>query len=148
MNTKTVAGVRIGTPAAEAERRLRAALGKPAKTPLPGCYGETGHYLVWDTLTAYLSDSASGPVLLTGWTVVAGASRWRWRLPYDVAAGDSVRKALANVPDAEGGVPTEGENTIYFQVRTNRAPGLFWTSTTGDENGRVAEVDFKGEGCD
>lgn len=143
-----MAGVRIGTLGAEAERRLRARLGRPTKTPLPGCYGETGHYLSWGTLTVYLSDWGSGPVLLTGWTVEAGASRVRWRLPYDVAAGDSVRKVLTNVPDAKGGVPAEGENTMFFVVRTSRAPGLTWTSTTADENGRVAAVDFKGEGCD
>jgi hypothetical protein len=33
-------------------------------------------------------------------------------------------------------------------VHTSRAPGLTWTSTTADETGRVADVDFKGEGCD
>lgn len=118
------------------------------KTPLPGCYGETGHDLSWDTLTVYLSDSASGPVLLTGWNVEAGPSRLDLRLPYDVAAGDSVRKALTNVPDARGGVPEEGGNTMFFVVRTDRAPGLTWTSTTADENGRVAQVNYKGEGCD
>ena len=146
VNTTSVAGVRIGTMAAEAERRLRAALGKPHKTPLPGCYGETGHRLSWDTLAVFLSDSASGPVLLIGWDVEAGPSRWRWRLPYDVTPGDSVRKALTNVPDAEGGAPEWSPES--FGVHTSRAPGLSWTSTTADENGRVADVNYKGEGCD
>lgn len=148
VNTTSVAGVRIGTPAAEAERRLRAALGKPMKTPLPGCYGETGHYLSWDALTVFLSDLASGPVLLTGWDVDAGPSRWRWRLPYDVDVGDGMRTALRNVPDAEGAVPTEGGSTGSFVVHTSRAPGLTWTSTTADEDGRVASVNYMGEGCD
>ncbi len=96
----------------------------------------------------FLSDSASGPVLLTGWGVEAGPSRWRLRLPYDVAPGDSVRKALTNVPDAEGGVPEEGGSTGSFGVYTSRAPGLTWTSTTADKNGLVAYVGYKGEGCD
>lgn len=149
VNTKSVAGVRIGTPATEAERRLRAALGKPTSTsPLPGCYGESGRFLTWDTLTVNLSDSASGPVLLTGWNVERGVSRYRWRLPYDVSAGDTIRKVLANVPGAKGSVPQEGANTTWFIVHTDRARYLTWTSTTGDKNGRVADVDYNGEGCD
>ncbi len=133
----------------EAERRLRAALGKPTETePLPGCYGESGRHLRWDTLTVFLSDSASGPVLLTGWTVGSGASRQRWRMPYDVAVGDRVREVLADVPRAEGAVPEEGENTLFFVVRTPDAPGLTWTSTTADDNGRVADVSYQAEGCD
>lgn len=149
VNTTSVADVAIGTRAAEAERRLRAELGTPSMSePLPGCYGESGQVLVWDTLVVYLSDSASGPVVLTGWNVVPGVSRYRWRLPYDVATGDGMRKALADVPGAVGAVPSEGENTLFFVVRTDRAPGLTWTSTTADEDGRVAKVDFRGEGCD
>ncbi len=104
--------------------------------------------LAWDTLTVFLSDSASGPVLLTGWNVGRGASRFRWRLPYGVAAGDRVRQVLTDVPGARGAVPEEGENTMFFVVHTPDAPGLTWTSTTADDGGRVADVEYKGEGCD
>lgn len=149
VSTTSVAGVRLGTGAEDAEQRLRSRLGTPsASEPLPGCYGESGRVLQWGALLVYLSDSAGDEVVLSGWQVMHGASPWRLDLPYDVDVGDAMRHVLARVPGASGGVPEEGENTIWFVARTSRAPGLSWLSFRGDAGGAVDEISYNGESCD
>jgi hypothetical protein len=143
-----VDGVRMGTPAAEAERRLRQSLGDADSQPLPGCNGETGRTLTWGSFTVVLSDEGKGPVVLRGWTLRSGISRVTYRLPYDVQPGDTMREVLDRVPGAVG-VPGEGEfDDRHLLVHTDRAPDVLWISDEKGRAGKVEEISLRGVGCD
>ena len=151
----SVAGVRLGTPAAEAERRLTAALGRPRKLALPGCNGERGFWLSWETLTVLLSDEygdeygteSSDAVVLAGWTVIGGTSKHKLALPYDVLPGTPMRDVLTRVPGAKGN-PGEGATEGQYLVHTEQTPDLLWLSGSFDDSGVVDEVTFRNATCD
>jgi hypothetical protein len=143
----SVAGVPIGTRASAAEQRLRRVLGVPQSRSLPGCNGETGKQLMWDTLTVFLSDSRGGPVVLSGWQVMAGTSRFAYRLPYDIQPRAAIRDVLREVPGAAG-VSGEGDTGGMYVVHTDRTPDLLWLSRAPDASGSVDVIFFHGESCD
>lgn len=147
VDTKSVAGVRLGTEANDAERRLRQALGLPVSAELPDCNGEIGRTLTWKSLTAYLSDSGNGgTVRLSGWSVEAGPTAKDIALPYDTAVGEAMREVLSKVPAATGLALEEGPYAGRFAVTTERAPGLLWLSS--NQRGQVTAAAFQAVSCD
>lgn len=145
ISSTSIDDVPIGTPGDEAERRLRRALGPPRSDPL--CEDLPGRWLTWGTLTAVLGQEDprnGGPVVLVGWTVDPGPSRFRHALPYDVQPGTAMRDVLRRVPSAAG---VMGDNGGYF-VHTDRLPGMIWASTANDASGRVDGISFRGGVCE
>ena len=146
IDDSAVAGVPLGTPAAEAERRLVAALGPARKVALPGCNGERGFWLSWETLTVVVSDEYPGEygggIVLAGWTVIGGPSRHTFALPFDVLPGTPVREVLSRVPEAKG-MRGEGPTDGQFLVHTAKMPDLSWLSGSFDDSGVVDDVSFR-----
>ena len=147
VSVRAVDGVPMGTPADDAERRLRHSLGDADSDPLPGCEGESGRRLTWGSFSVILSGEGTGPVALRGWSLRSGISRVRYRLPFDVVPGDAIRDVLSRVP-AAAGVVGEGETDGRYVVHTDRAPGLLWISDDKGRAGTVEEIPFNDSGCD
>jgi hypothetical protein len=142
-----VDGVRVGTPADEAERRLRQSLGDADSHDLPGCNGESGRRLTWGSFDVVLSNDGKGPPVLLGWALRRGVSRVSYRLPYDIQPGDAVRDAMTRVPGAVG-VAGEGETEGRYVISTDRRPDVLWISDQKGRTGKVEEVTFRDPSCD
>ena len=149
LSATSVAGVRIGTAAADAERQLRERLGAPDETTaLPGCEGEEGTQVKWGIFTVVLSNEGHGPVLLRGWSLRWGSSHVRFTTPYDVQIGDPIRDALRRVPEAVG-VDSSGEDEGGYVVSTKKVPQMFWIATSiPSAKGDVDEISYNDPGCD
>lgn len=147
VSVAAVDGVRLGTSAGEAERRLRQTLGDANAEDVSGCDGETAKRLTWGAFSVILSNDGKGPVVLRGWTLRAGISRVSYRLPYDVQPGDAVRDVLHRVPDAKG-VTGEGPTDGRYVVYTDRSPDLLWISDEKAARGKVEVVTFRDPSCD
>lgn len=147
VSVTAVDGVPMGTPADDAERRLRRSLGDADSHELPGCDGETGRRLTWGAFTVVLSNEGKGPVVLRGWSLRPGVSRVSYVLPYDVQPGDAIRDVPKRVP---GGVGSDGEGPTEgrYGVHTDRVPHLLWTSDDKGRAGKVEEVSYRDFGCD
>lgn len=144
LSATSVVGVRLGTAASEAERRLRAALGTPRSNQLPGCNGERGHTLRWDRLTAVFAEE-SGGVVLQGWRADAGAGT-RVILPYNTSLGMPVSLVKDRVPGGRWTVAAEGELAGSYVLSTPRMPGLLWVADA--DRGSVGSALFNSPGCD
>lgn len=137
LSSTQVAGVRIGTAAPEAERRLRRTLGVPVEH-VSTCDGNTYHRtLTWGTLTAVFSRES-----LQGWEVVRGVSRLHYELPYDGELGLPVRELLRRLPDGKG-LPGEGPSDGQYIV-TSASTGTIWSARGRDDRGRVETASFEG----
>lgn len=96
--TTTVAGIRFGTPAAAMEAALRRQLGPPTAVYNYGCEitGVWAKSLSWGTgVSVVLSNSITGNMTLSGWTVRQGTSRHRVVLPFNVGVGTPLNAASA-----------------------------------------------------
>ena len=144
LRAEQVAGVPVGTPQDEARRRLTAALGRPRESVLPGCYGEQGQALRWGTVTAYLSNRGQGPVVLSGWAVLAGPSSYRFDLPYGTSLGSDLSEVEERVPHPQRELLDEGPRSGATVVRTADVPELLWW---GDAE-VLTELSFRDEECD
>ncbi|MDT7571705.1 MAG: hypothetical protein QOE05_1879 [Actinomycetota bacterium] len=147
LSVDAVDGVRMGTPADEAERRLRQSLGDANAEDVSGCDGEKAKRLTWGSFSVKLTNEGKGPMVLRGWTLRAGVSRVSYRTPYDVQPGDPVRDALARVPGAQG-VIGEGPTDGRYVVHTDRSPELLWISDEKGRAGTVEEITFHDPSCD
>ena len=148
VSASAVDGVPMGTPADEAERRLRHSLGDADVQDLTGCNGGSGRRLIWGTFQVVLSDKAGERVQLHGWSLRPGVSRVSYALPYDVQPGDAMQDVLERVPGAAG-VPGEGAyDERYFIVHTDRTPDLLWRSDEKGRSGAVEEISFRDPSCD
>jgi hypothetical protein len=146
LSVTAVDGVPMGTPADEAERRLRASLGDADSDELPGCDGETGRRLSWGVFSVVLSNGGNGAVVLRGWTLRHGVSRVTYALPYDVQPGDAMRDALTRVPAAVR-VDGEGSTAERTVIHTDQSPDLLWISDPAG-NGDVETISFRDPSCD
>ena len=91
LTTRAFGPVTIGTGLTSGERTLRARLGPPTRVTNGGCElsGEKARSLTWGPLNADFSDRnrVGGRLLLVGWRVYPGVSRFTVSLPYKVAVG-------------------------------------------------------------
>jgi hypothetical protein len=141
LSEQAVDGVRIGTPADEAERLLRASLGD-ADEGVATCGGESYRRLQWGSFSVLFGKDGTGSVL-HGWNLRAGISRVFYRLPFDVQPRDAVSGVVKRVPGAVG----EGPPDLYV-VQTDRSPDLRWVSHDKGAGGEVDEIAFRSLGCD
>ena len=139
----------MGTAASEAERRLRAALGRPTRTyGEPGCNGEQGTQLVWGEgeLSVWLLAEGGAGAALSGWSA-SRTQRFDYRFPYGTRLGESAAATQRRVPGAAGRAMDEGPYAGSYMVETPERPGLLWLAS-GSVRQPVVEVAYNPVTCD
>ncbi len=148
LSTQAVAGVPLGTAAADAERRLREELGEPTRADAsPGCNGETGRTLAWEQLSVFLVDDDGQDPVLSGWSAGPGG-RFAYRLPFGTRLGETAAATERRVPRSAGALLEEGPYAGSYVVRTREHPDLLWTAAGDTEQDLVDEVSFAAPTCD
>lgn len=149
LSSASVAGVPLGTEAAEAERRLAAALGPPTSSDEEpsDCNGDRGGHLAWDGLTVFLLREDASGLVLSGWSARASAG-YDYRLPFDTALGESAAETQRKVPGSSGTLVGEGPYPESYVVTTPEEPGLLWLADGSRVLDLIDEVTFEASTCD
>ncbi|MGI5241132.1 hypothetical protein [Dactylosporangium sp. CA-139066] len=148
----SVAGVATGGSGQEVERRLRDALGAPARTEdakegcsLSGLPAVPRRHFVWGALDVVVADPGSSKATLVGWTVRSGTLPANVTLPYGVTTSTPVRQALTKIPGAKG--EWQDPFQVYL-LQTPKAPNTFWMGSQENGSGNVSEITNMWEPCD
>lgn len=149
LTTRAFGPVTIGTGLTSGERTLRARLGPPTRVTNGGCElsGEKARSLTWGPLNADFSDRnrVGGRLLLVGWRVYPGVSRFTVSLPYKVAVGTPTPAAKRRIPNATGSfVPIFG----VYELTSKRAPGVVWFSAKRNGTGPITLIALNLEACE
>jgi len=148
LTAKAVAGVPLGTPADEAQRRLVAAIGKPSgRESVLGCNGETGRLLSWAQLTVFLIDYEGANPVLSGWSA-ASSEQYAYQLPYGTRLGETAAATQQRVPRSSGEQAEEGPLTGSYIVSTPEQQALLWIAAGGTAADPIDEVSFERLSCD
>ncbi|MGI5180528.1 hypothetical protein ACQEVZ_29860 [Dactylosporangium sp. CA-152071] len=148
----SVAGIATGGSGQEVERRLRDALGAPARTEdakegcsLGGQPAVPRRHFVWGALDVVVDNPGTSKSTLVGWTVRSGALPANVTLPYDVTMSTSVKQALTKIPGAKG--EWQDPFQVYL-VQTPKAPNTSWMGPAENGSGNVDEITNMWEPCD
>jgi hypothetical protein len=148
----SVAGVATGGSGQTVERRLRDALGAPARTEdrdegceLGGQPPVPRRHFVWGGLDVVVANPGTARSTLVGWTVRGGDVPGNVTLPYGVTTSSSVKQALTRIPGATG----EWQDVFgIYLVQTAKAPSTYWMGPARNGSGKLDEITNMWEPCD
>lgn len=151
LTATSVAGVKVGGPAADAETALRRVLGAPTETKdVGGCTlgsppTDSRHLATWGALTLITGSSGTSKGKLVGWKIGSGPLPPLVRLPYNVTTSTSVRDAMRRIPSAraEWDEPFE-----MYTITTAQAPTLLWSGDHQDGSGLITYITNAFEPCE
>jgi hypothetical protein len=153
VTTTSIGDVKLGTPANEAERRLRALLGRPDRVLDGGCtlYSPSEHarYLTWGSLTTSLSDRAPGSVgqdvvtkALMSWRVGQGRSHVELKLPH------GIKTSMSSVEVRTRATITRSGTDLAGNVSLTDRDGVEYDFDGVNEPTTLRSISYQVTGCE